>query len=249
MNAIQDAATSGFSLGVLIIGSLYWDSECSKRVEWRKRLCDRDVRNPQKVKVPIRYGRRSPEHDYTYTMVFSPDLDESDFGQALAIRCKSQDIVEEAKSLWAAENKVAERKKDNDREVSALWGCVGLRLHPDSASRLSGQSKRWQEFVRESGTRSRHYRELAKNKAGIDKDGGLTIAWPKLAKGNGSLLPFDVLLAVATKRMNHNPQPGEIAKLWKEADKKHVSYFHKNRGSGIRTWQDDEIARLLGQSS
>ena len=236
MNAMQDAATSEFSLGVLIIGSMYWDTS-SKRVEWRsERLLD--VHNPHKVKVPIRYGRRSRGRGNTYTMVFSPDLDEGKFGQALAIRCRSQDIVEEAKWLWAAE-----RKQDGDCGVSAPWGCVGLLLNNKSASRLSEQCKRWHEFVSACGERSSSYRELAKHKAGVKEDGSLTIPWPKLANGNGSPLEFDALLAVATAPSNQDPS--EIAKSWKEADKKYMCYFYNNRECGIQTSQDDEIAPLL----
>ena len=42
MNASQDDVASGLSLGVLIIGSLYWDCKRSERVEWRRKRLDLD---------------------------------------------------------------------------------------------------------------------------------------------------------------------------------------------------------------
>ena len=153
MNASQDAAATGFSLGVLIIGSLYWDSKRSERVEWRRKRLD--MNRKFYVRAPIRYGRRSWTRDNTYTMVFAPSLDETCFGQAIALQCKSQDIVQEAECLWAAES-------NGKGGVSASWGCVGLLPNPDSARVLSEQCKRWNEFVRECGARRSNYGELAK---------------------------------------------------------------------------------------
>src|SRR6266436_291433 len=54
--------------GVLIIGSLLWDSE-KERPAWRgARL---NVAAAQTVTAPIRYGRLSESRDNSYTMVFS----------------------------------------------------------------------------------------------------------------------------------------------------------------------------------
>ena len=235
MNVSQDAAVSGFSLGVLIIGSLYWDSERSERVEWRQKRLDLALKCC--VRAPIRYGRCSSTRGDTYTMVFSPSLDEARFGQAIAIQCKSHDIVQEAECLWAAES-------NGDGGVSAPWGCVGLLPNPDSTRLLSEQCKHWSEFVRECGERKSNYGKLAKINAGVKEDGFLTIPWPKLS--NGSVLAFDALLATATKPTNHDPQPSKIAGAWKTpSGKKHVYYFHKNRKNGIETFQDDKIAHLL----
>ena len=239
MNAPQDAAASGFSLGVLIIGSLLWDPE---RDAWRSRL--RDVDEPHRVRVPIRYGRFS-ERRQSYTMVLSPDLDESCFGHAVAIQCKSQDIVEEAKCLWAAE-----RKKDGDCGVSASWGCVGLLLNTDSKTLPAEQPSHWRDFVNECGERRSNYEALATAGAGVDQEGILTIDWPKLDAG--PTLPFDALLATATKpraRGSGRPSPQDIAAEWKTTNgKQEVSYFWNNRKHRILTCQDDDIAKHLPDS-
>ena len=239
MNASQDAAARGFSLGVLIIGSLYWDSKCSERVEWRRKRLE--MNRELRVRTPIRYGRCSSTRDNTYTMVFAPSLDEACFGQAIALQCRSQDIAQEAECLWAAES-------HGKGGVSASWGCVGLLPNPDSARLLSEQREGWTEFVRESSARRSNYEKLAKINAGVNEDGLLTIPWPKLV--DGSALAFDALLATANEPTTPDPQPSEIAGPWKTpAGKEHVYYFHENRKNGIRTCQDDEIAHLLADSS
>ena len=234
MNASQDAV-GGFSLGVLIIGSLFWDPE---RDAWRQKRLDVDKRH--RVRAPIRYGRCSSTRDNTYTMVFSPTLDEACFGQAIALPCRSHDLVQEAKCLWAAES-------NGKGGVSASWGCVGLLPNPDSARLLSEPCKRWREFVRECGERSSNYRELAKVNAGVNEDGLLTIPWPKLT--NGSTLAFDALLATATNPTivgGCYPSAQQIADAWNTpVGKRHVDYFCKNRAHGIKTFQDTEIEDRL----
>ena len=96
----------GIQLGVLIIGSLHWD--CSGiRDKWRQdRLC---MKAKQHVKAPIRYGRCSSSRGDSYTMVFSMNLHENQFGQAIVtpyqqLVSNSEDLVKEAKYLWAAES-------------------------------------------------------------------------------------------------------------------------------------------------
>ena len=238
MNASQDDVASGLSLGVLIIGSLYWDCKRSERVEWRRKRLDLDRKCC--VRAPIRYGRCSSTRGDTYTMVFSPSLDKAHYGHGIAIRCKSQDIVQEAECLWAAES-------NGKGGVSAPWGCVGLLPNPDSTRLPSEQCKRWSELIRGCGERRSNYRELAKVSAGVNENGFLTIPWPKLA--NGSTLAFDALLATATKPTSHDPQPSEIASRWKTPrGKEHVYYFYKNRKNGIETSQDVKIGCLLAES-
>lgn len=86
MNNSQDAAENGFSLGVLMIGSLYWD--CSSiRKKWRRTRLDMD--REQHVCVPIRYGRCSQSRGMSYTMVFSAGLSKSKCGlpRTAAVSC------------------------------------------------------------------------------------------------------------------------------------------------------------------
>ena len=92
MDEPRDVAGNGPSLGVLIIGSLYWDN--SIRDKWRRERLDLERR--QYVRAPIRYGRRSERRGHSYTMVFSAGLREADFGTAIAVPCRSRDLIAEA---------------------------------------------------------------------------------------------------------------------------------------------------------
>lgn len=241
MNAQQDATANGFSLGVLIIGSLLWEVH-RQRDGWREGRLDMGRRH--RVRVPIRYGRFS-ERRHAYTMVFWPDLAEDRFGHAIAIQCRSYDIAKEAKCLWAAESKTAV-----EGGVSASWGCVGLLPNPDSTRLSSEQLQSWRDFVQECPERESNYRALAAAGAGIDEEGTLKIPWPMLDAGPP--LPFDAVLATATKPTIHRsncPSPQYIAAAWKTTKgKRELQYFKKNREHGITTFQDGEIDNHLADS-
>ena len=72
--ATSDSSDKRIRIGVLIIGSLYWD-EKEHRETWRRdRLVD--LGDATRVHVPIRYGRLSRKRGCTYTMVFSRQLDD-----------------------------------------------------------------------------------------------------------------------------------------------------------------------------
>ena len=98
-------------LGVLIIGSLYWDNS-TIREEWRCERLEMDA--AKHVEVPIRYGRLSSSRGCTYTMVFSMNLvRQNQFGRAIVVPYKRpvnsiKNLIEEAKRLWAAESKKEE---------------------------------------------------------------------------------------------------------------------------------------------
>ena len=69
--ATAEPARTPLKLGILIVGSLIWDSS-DVRGKWRaKRL---NVTSRTLVSVPIRYGRRSRSRGDSYTMVFSHSL-------------------------------------------------------------------------------------------------------------------------------------------------------------------------------
>jgi hypothetical protein len=99
--------------GVLIVGSLAWDQSACRQ-DWREnrlRLEDRQL-----VTAPIRYGRRSPARDNTYTIVFSADTIRNGVGTGvgLAVSFKEEiespdSLISEARELWRAESKSSAR--------------------------------------------------------------------------------------------------------------------------------------------
>src|SRR5260370_7892191 len=111
--------------GVLIIGSLLWDSK-KGRPAWREARLDRT--SAQSVTAPIRYGRLSESRGNTYTMVFSRLCDA---GRAKVLRCTRsistpEDLIVEAEALWKAEQPGA-----CPGRIAAEWGCVALLCNPD----------------------------------------------------------------------------------------------------------------------
>ena len=227
-------------IGVLIIGSLYWDKS-EHRQKWRGERLDLDAQ--QYVKAPIRYGRRSGSRGCSYTMVFSAGLGAEQFGHAIVIPCKSQDLVKEAECLWLAERPSG--NKPNGR-ISADWGCVGLlenpahpipdELHDVWTKRVLGESCYGQ--LMNSG---------CDEEVVVDKSGFLKIPWPK--SEDSPDLGIDVLLATATNPTivgGRYPSAQQIANAWNTpVGKGYVDYFCKNRAHGIKTFQDTEIEDRL----
>ena len=121
-------------VGVLIIGSLYWDGNDDSRSHRKKWRDDRlNMDGKRHVRTPIRYGRQSGSRGDSYTMVFSRCADDS--GHAIVIPCSRRvrnatDLVNEAVLLWTAETRDGE---NSDRRISAKdgWGRVALLENPE----------------------------------------------------------------------------------------------------------------------
>jgi hypothetical protein len=215
------------NVGVLIIGSLYWDME-GGRDRWREECLQRD--REWLVKAPIRYGRLS-EKRCTYTMVFSR-FSEDQLGQAKVVQCRNTvsslpDLITEAEWLWAAEN-----KHPPNQCISSNWGCVVLLIHPEKEipqDLLDGWAKHVAASYREDDGRL------------VDRRGILQIVWPKLTDGSG-IVPLHLLLATSNSPTLPYPSVEAIATGWRSGNDE---YFRQNRNNGIQTFQDEAIAELL----
>ena len=175
-------------------------------------------------------------------MVFSSGLREEQFGTAIAIPFKSENLLEEAEYLWAAEAPSADGP--NGR-ISARWGSVALLEHPQVPLPCDIHA-RWTARVK----REPHYGKLDHahdEAAAVDESGFLGIRWPRAE--NGSLLEMDALLATATcptLNAGNYPSPRKIADAWSTSDgRKEARYFWCNRAHGITTFQDAEIEAQL----
>lgn len=233
------------SVGILIVGSLYWDS-AESREQWRaQRLV---VAASKSVFAPIRYGRRSRGREDSYTMVYSPALchDVRNLGRAVAVPCchavhSAEDLFKEAEYLWAAERKSS---KPNGC-VSATWGCVCLaanparEIPPSLLADWSNRIAREHDYGKFSGPQGEGPIVL--------KSGLLNICWPM--RTDGHPLELDLMLATATKPSiidGRYPNPSEIAGAWKGcSDPKQVDYFWCNRNHNIVTFEDADIEQLL----
>lgn len=230
-------------VGILIIGSLYWDP-VPVRAAWRHNRLDLpDVR---RVSAPIRYGRLSVSRGHTFTMVFSQSCSDPDrLGTALVARAVAEcatpdDLIMEAQHLWAAE-----RNQMEIGPVSASWGRTGLLVNPESSIPASFL-ERWQRLP---GRKRKPAPTEAGEAAVIDEESGLAlIAWPSDLETGRPLEGYDALLMTATVptlQSGRYPTAADVADAWIHDRGGRVAYFHSNRQHGITTFQDDEIEGLL----
>lgn len=236
--SLRQSATMGLSVGILIIGSLYWDQTCGRSRWRRKRL---QAGHEWLVRVPIRYRRLSKSRGNTYTMVFD-DLSETQLGTAKVLQCQrsvttSACLIAEAEWLWAAERKdVPCLSNSPKRIISAGWGCVAL-LYNHQISIPAEIVEGWAQRVA-----SEH---AANNKHLVNARGLLQIPWPNLVEGTP--ITQDLLLATSTnpKPRNEYPDATRVANAWLDAND--ASYFRRNRENGIHTFQDEEIEQHLAR--
>lgn len=228
--------------GILIIGSLFWDSE-KERPTWRAARLRMDA--AQNVSAPIRYGRLSGSRNKSYTMVFSRGCPA---GQAKLVPCSHtistiQDLIAEAEHLWKAEQPSAKA-----HQIASSWGCVALLRNP--ARKIPGDLLRgWAEHVADKIG----YGNVSQTKEEgtlVSLDGFLHIDWPGPLEGGGAV-DMDLLLVTAndpeiTTASPCYPTPATIAQAWNQAGK-YVEYFWKNTDNGICTFEDAEIRELLHQ--
>jgi len=233
-------------LGILAIGSLFWD-ENSARNNWRKSRLNVD--ESFHVKVPIRYGRRSNKRGNSYTMVFSTELllKKELLGTGIAMPCRNtvlslEDLVTEAELLWAAERNCEE----SNGRLSASWGAVALLINSRQQGELRLIAEAWSRKVNER----ENYGKLVSRpneSCAVNKLGCLNIPWPESAEGQ--LTDFDLLLATATNptiEIEDYPSVANISNAWKaESGMQFADYFWNNRKHGITTFQDEEIERLM----
>jgi hypothetical protein len=230
------------TVGVLIIGSLYWRKGGRKR--WRRwRLMNQEWL----VNAPIQYCRLSGNK--TYTMVFS-DLPKDQFGLAKVVQCKrtvksTSDLITEAEWLWSAEESTEKKDKvprfcvcPPEGRISPKkgdWGCVALLNNPRSKV-PAGLLDKWAKHVAKEAHYNANERRL------VDDQGMLQIPWPNLSL-DGSPVPMDLLLATSNDREATCPTVQEIADAWNQHPE--VDYFRRNRNHEIETFQDQEICKLL----
>ena len=234
---------TSYTVGILIIGSLFWQ-EKEHRKSWRQDRLNLEGKIP--VRTPIRYGRESSSHGNTYTMVFSNELPPERYGWALVVPCRNpvttkDDLVNEAKALWAAE----QSDKRPLGPLSASWGAVGLLTNP-CHNGLDAIKEGWIQCIKKK--KEDRYKDFPSKKGeqpAVNSDGILTIPWP--CTESGDRVDVDFLLATATVPTLVYATPDTIAREWKR-EPKQQRYLDENRRYGITTADDYAIIKHLCES-
>ena len=186
------------SAGVLIIGSLFWDSE-QNRPAWR------DARL-----------NMATAQTYTYTMVFSRLAKP---GQAKVVQCRhaistAADLVAEAQALWKAEQPTAAAGR-----IAADWGCVAL-LHNPERKIPEEILKGWEKRVADEPGYGNVPQTEAEGSL-VSREGLLQIAWPRPLEG-GIAVQLDILLVTANAPTLNGkplcyPSAATVARAWNMA--------------------------------
>ena len=232
-------------VGILIIGSLYWEDACHRRT-WR---IDRlDQYRGRYVRVPIRYGRFSGTRQ-SYTMVFSRSLGTDDYGRAIVVPCSQRvrcvsDVMDEAVHLWTAETSDG---KNEQCRVSADTGWGGVALLPNPERPMPADLRAsWSERVSGESGYCKQLKTVNEDDLVVNPSGFLRIPWPEAEDGS-RLVDVDLLLATATAPTLENgryPTVRKIADAWKSCPEG-TEYFCRNTEHGITTFQDADIRARL----
>ena len=234
-------------IGVLLIGSLFWEKK-HHRCKWRR---DRlNLNDKQYVKVPIRYGRQSSSRGKSYTMVFSSWLCREQHGKAIVVSCANdvttgEDLVKEAECLWTAETPKGENP-NNRISAKDGWGCVALLENPERPVPDDLRSS-WTKRVSDEPDYGKKIIRTYGEEVVVNRRGFLKIPWPKI--GGHSDLDFDALLATVTRPTLNNgcyPSAKNVATAAYRSCKGR-EYFCKNREHKIKTFQDTKIEDWLAK--
>lgn len=220
----------GWRVGILIIGSLFWDT---KRKKWREQLRFEKEAQPS-IKVPIRYGRISKSRGNCYTMAFDPKLDDIKWGDAFVIEAKKR--AADVDSLLTEAVELGEAEGIPDNMCIARWcaiGAVWRRAEPQVV-------REWRDKLATKATDA--VRRKHPNRADIARLADLPFNWSILDADE----KFDVLLAANCDPVAEWPSAADIAhRMYADTTRLGFEYFQKNRKAGITTFQDADILREL----
>ena len=234
-------------IGILTVGSLFWDGS-EIRCGWRRQRLA--VREKRMVRVPIRYGRLSQSRGNTYTMVFARSCETAEqMGTGLVLPASADcrepaQLVEEAEHLWAVESNSLCRAG-----VAANWGRVCLRQPPEAPLPKEFDTA-WQGAVRAAGPRYRAVPTAREEAPLLDPSSGMALfSWPTDVETGALLSGFDALLLTATEATftseSSYASPRTVAEAWRNDPHGNAAYFYNNRLSGITTFEDEQIQLAL----
>lgn len=230
---------SRFNGGVLVIGSLAWDTN---REAWRGENLD-TTNAIANVQAPIRYGRLSNGRQ-TYTMVFSSEcLVPERLGKAIFYPFRSNPVDVKALDRQAVELIKAERNKESLTSSAYAWnfGALAILLNPKTSQvkpKETNLLKSWWNS-KYNGLLNNQEFKVHNEAPIIDVDGHFNFNWPE------KLNDFDFLIATGIKpELTSYPNSQQVAQKIM-ANGLQDDYFRNNIAKGISTFEDAEIKREL----
>ncbi len=204
----------------LQIGSLFWEQH-----RWRTGVLDFDRARP--VDVPIRYARKSLSRDNGYTMVLCSSL--TPLGGAYLVPfCREvvtfDDLVSLAEEMAYAEG--------FSQSLATTWGALALSGADEKFRALwAGKLNLGAAAV------------VARFPEGASPMADTGLVSTVLDAGEG----IGAVLAAVTSPTGAFPTVEQIIGGMGEPNRpnKGHQYFRRNRQSGIRTFQDEEIEKTL----
>lgn len=226
-------------IGVLIIGSLLWETNTHCRKAWRE---DRlDMSNRKLVQTHTRYGRVSESRSRQYTMVFSPSAASS---TAFVVPCRA--TVTSASAFFEEAEQLAGREGYGTGSRWPVWGTVAVLASPTFDS--SGLADDWMQYFQ--GRVHSDCEVLTRHGPGeapsVNRNGFLQVGWPKGITSE-VVSECDAILATANAprpwTTARYATPQQIAEACVDAGR--ADYFRNNLLAGIRTADDFEIWRHI----
>jgi len=240
-------------VGILIIGSLLWDIEKKKRINWRQQRLI--IADKIKVKVPISYGRlsiRKKDGNKSYTMIFSSGAKSNgELGSAYLVPLKDSNvdiigIIEEAEWLSFVEGCVDEK---NDKSFQMVlgnkykWAVIGYVLGPNISIKNKEAIKDiWTKKYEKEGANN-YFEKHNEFEPPLVKDNGcLDLQLMALNEAEQSLIDdFDLVLTTCTLPTGKL----SIEEQVKIAIKDDRKYFINNIKEGVKTFIDDKIIEKM----
>lgn len=241
---------SPVKVGVLLMGSLYWEPT-DIRTTWRSSHLRMD--RGRRIPLPIRYGRTSIRRYRTYTMVYSPDLQPKQWGKGYFVPLRTDplsttgELHEEMREMIRVERNISHRDFEKLHDSVQItydwsWGVLGYMLpgggtDPETTGQIAHH---WEENLSQEYSPAKYTAEW--DVPAIDVMGQLTIPPPS------GLDSYDLVITVVTRPRVETgdrcyPTPDQIARRMYETNC--YTYFLQCLRYGITTFQDSEILTLL----
>lgn len=234
-----------FSLngGVLIIGSLLWDTN-EQRINWRNTCLKVNELIP--IPSPIRYGRISKERYCTFSMVFSNECNAPKLkGTGMFLPFINNPINLEKIKTHSEELIKSEQKKTTLKDDSNNWnwGTLTICINPEILKKTSEKYEQAKSFLTYWSAKYANEFNPEHYKVGnelpiLNKQGVLQFDW------TDELNDYDFIIATATKpNVENYPTSKNIAE--RMIINEYKEYFNENLNCGISTFQDKEIKKIL----